>query len=264
MNKKEFGSYLRTLRKEKGLTLVELANLTGVSNPYISQIENGKFLPSPDILEKLAKGLEVSSVNLLLKSGHLGEDAAKEVQSKGLKVYLEEFIEDLTRTYENIDESSSDHLKDKKKKLEPLLKDIENIKNEISMFNDDIPEGERAIQEKYLIGEIDQEERKNLFEDEFGITEKKEKIKNLESKIENLNLIKESTNNNLDIMRLINQDRVSFLGKELSRSDKLKISKTIAAILSDHAPNEIELHVTDSHKKNKINFDIDSTFYSEE
>lgn len=264
MDKVEFGKYLRSLRKKKGLTLVELANITGVSNPYISQIENGKFLPSPDILEKLAKGLKVSSVNLMLQSGHLGKDAAKEVHSKGLKNYLEEMVEDLTRTYESIDDTSSEELKEKKKKIEPLLRDIKKLKSEISLFKDDMPEGERAIQERYLNGEIDDEERRKLFENEFGITERKLEIKNLESKIANLQLIQETANDKLDIIRLINQEGVSFLGKELSRSDKLKISRTIAALLSDQSPDGIDLLVTDSQKKNRLYFDIDSSFYLEE
>lgn len=50
----EFGHYLRGLRKARGLTLVDLNKASGVSQPYLSQIENGKAggVPSPDILKK--------------------------------------------------------------------------------------------------------------------------------------------------------------------------------------------------------------------
>lgn len=69
MDKKEFGQYLKSLRKAKGLTLVGLAEISGVSNPYISQIENGKFLPTPDTLKKLSKGLDVEYLELMQIAG---------------------------------------------------------------------------------------------------------------------------------------------------------------------------------------------------
>ncbi|QNU32611.1 helix-turn-helix transcriptional regulator [Geobacillus sp. 47C-IIb] len=42
MYNKEFGDYLRSLRKRKNLSIKELQELSGVSDAYISQIENGK------------------------------------------------------------------------------------------------------------------------------------------------------------------------------------------------------------------------------
>lgn len=68
-----FGEYIRELRKKKRLTLVQLSNLSGVSNPYLSQIENDKFIPSPEILRKLSEPLGVNQLELLLKSGNSEE-----------------------------------------------------------------------------------------------------------------------------------------------------------------------------------------------
>lgn len=66
-----FAEYLKNLRREKGLSLRELAERSGVSNAYISQIERGKRgVPSPDVLEKLAAGLGVSYAELMRAAGY--------------------------------------------------------------------------------------------------------------------------------------------------------------------------------------------------
>ncbi|NNU92428.1 helix-turn-helix transcriptional regulator [Geobacillus thermodenitrificans] len=72
MYNKEFGDYLRSLRKRKNLSIKELQELSGVSDAYISQIENGKKpIPSPKTLEKLYKHLDVSFEQLLEKAGYI-------------------------------------------------------------------------------------------------------------------------------------------------------------------------------------------------
>lgn len=70
----KFGEYLRRIRKLKGLTLTKLEELSGVSNSYLSQVENGQFKPSVEILKKLAKVLDVPYIELLQKAGVLEED----------------------------------------------------------------------------------------------------------------------------------------------------------------------------------------------
>lgn len=69
---KEFGKYLKSLRKAKGLTLVQLKKATSLSQPYLSQIENGlKGIPSVEVLKKLAGPLGESPINLMVKAGHI-------------------------------------------------------------------------------------------------------------------------------------------------------------------------------------------------
>lgn len=71
MNPREFGTYLKGLRKTRGLTLTQLGELIGYSNPYLSQIENGlKGFPSPELLKKLAGPLEVHYADLMVRAGH--------------------------------------------------------------------------------------------------------------------------------------------------------------------------------------------------
>jgi transcriptional regulator with XRE-family HTH domain len=67
------GEYLREQRTSARLSLRQLADLAGVSNPYLSQIERGVKKPSAEILQQLAKGLQISSESLYVKAGFLDE-----------------------------------------------------------------------------------------------------------------------------------------------------------------------------------------------
>ncbi len=67
------GEFIRTRRKDAELSLRNLAKLAGVSNPYLSQIERGLRKPSAEILQGIAKALEVSSETLYVKAGILEE-----------------------------------------------------------------------------------------------------------------------------------------------------------------------------------------------
>lgn len=73
-DKKEIGRYLAQLRKSRRLSARQLAKQSGVSQAYISQIERGVYNnPQPDILEKLAKALDVSQMELLIQAGIVKE-----------------------------------------------------------------------------------------------------------------------------------------------------------------------------------------------
>ena len=68
-----FGSYLRTQRQLAQLSLRQLAELTRVSNPYLSQIERGLHEPSVHVLRSLAKALNVSAETVLEQAGLIAE-----------------------------------------------------------------------------------------------------------------------------------------------------------------------------------------------
>lgn len=72
------GDYLREQRLSHRLSLRQLSELAGISNPYLSQIERGLKRPSAEILQQLAKGLEVSAETLYVKAGILDEHPASE------------------------------------------------------------------------------------------------------------------------------------------------------------------------------------------
>lgn len=70
----ELGQYLKNLRKSKNITLREAAKRSGVSHPYLSQLENGKNdKPSPEVLKKLAETYDRKYEVLLEIAGYLDE-----------------------------------------------------------------------------------------------------------------------------------------------------------------------------------------------
>lgn len=68
------GDYVREQRLNARLSLRQLAELTGVSNPYLSQIERGLRRPSAEVLQQLAKALRVSSQQLYVRAGLISPD----------------------------------------------------------------------------------------------------------------------------------------------------------------------------------------------
>jgi transcriptional regulator with XRE-family HTH domain len=67
-----FYDKLKDMRKLKGFTIRELADRSGVSAAYISQLENGnRGIPSPDVLMKLSEGLNTSYSELMDIAGYL-------------------------------------------------------------------------------------------------------------------------------------------------------------------------------------------------
>ena len=69
----ELGAYIRQQRESARLSLRKLSRIAGVSNPYLSQIERGLRKPSAEILQAIAKALEISSETLYVKAGILEE-----------------------------------------------------------------------------------------------------------------------------------------------------------------------------------------------
>lgn len=68
----DFYEQLKDLRKLKGFTIRELADRSGVSAAYISQLENGnRGVPSPEVLKKLSEGLNTSYSTLMQAAGYL-------------------------------------------------------------------------------------------------------------------------------------------------------------------------------------------------
>jgi transcriptional regulator with XRE-family HTH domain len=65
------GDYIRQQREQAKISLRQLADQAGVSNPYLSQIERGLRKPSADILQQLARALHVSAETLYVQAGIL-------------------------------------------------------------------------------------------------------------------------------------------------------------------------------------------------
>ncbi|MGK9459687.1 helix-turn-helix domain-containing protein [Streptomyces sp. AC602_WCS936] len=65
------GEYLREQRRNAQLSLRQLADAAGVSNPYLSQIERGLRKPSAEVLQQVAKALRISAETLYVRAGIL-------------------------------------------------------------------------------------------------------------------------------------------------------------------------------------------------
>ena len=68
------GDYLREQRVSARLSLRQLAEQAGVSNPYLSQIERGLRRPSAEVLQQLAKALRISAEQLYVRAGIVSPD----------------------------------------------------------------------------------------------------------------------------------------------------------------------------------------------
>ena len=70
----ELGGFIRSQREVARISVRRLAELADVSNPYLSQIERGLRKPSADILQQIAKALQISSESLYVRAGILDPD----------------------------------------------------------------------------------------------------------------------------------------------------------------------------------------------
>jgi transcriptional regulator with XRE-family HTH domain len=70
-----FGAFVRSQRKLANLTLRQLAELTSLSNPYLSELERGMHQPSVRVLKQLSEALNVSAEMLLAHAGLIDRQA---------------------------------------------------------------------------------------------------------------------------------------------------------------------------------------------
>jgi transcriptional regulator with XRE-family HTH domain len=73
----ELGEFIKSQREVASMSVRRLADLAGVSNPYLSQIERGLRRPSAEVLQALAKALQISAETLYVRAGLLTDDDAE-------------------------------------------------------------------------------------------------------------------------------------------------------------------------------------------
>ncbi|MBL7497681.1 helix-turn-helix transcriptional regulator [Frankia sp. CNm7] len=78
LNVRELGDFIRDQRRAAHISLRQLAQQAGVSNPYLSQIERGLRKPSAEILQQIAKALRISAEVLYVQAGILEEREGSE------------------------------------------------------------------------------------------------------------------------------------------------------------------------------------------
>lgn len=67
------GAHIRQQREAAHLSLRELARRAEVSNPYLSQVERGLRRPSAEILQQIARALQISAETLYVRAGLLDD-----------------------------------------------------------------------------------------------------------------------------------------------------------------------------------------------
>jgi len=114
---RDIGEFIRDLRSSARISLRELADRAGVSNPYLSQIERGLRKPSAEVLAQIASALRVSTPLMYLRAGLLNEKDGQGVlaaiaadpdlnisQKQSLSQIYETFRRENARTTSNDDE----------------------------------------------------------------------------------------------------------------------------------------------------------------
>ena len=84
---RDLGEFIRDQRRNARLSLRNLSERAGISNPYLSQIERGLRKPSADILQQIARALRISAETLYVRAGILEprEDGTDDVESAILR-----------------------------------------------------------------------------------------------------------------------------------------------------------------------------------
>ncbi|MEH7250302.1 helix-turn-helix transcriptional regulator [Neobacillus niacini] len=208
MSTKEFGQFLRQLRKEKELTVRKLAELSNVSQSYITNLENNKRgVPSYDVLKKLSEALELRYSELLYRAGYFTEEEY-EVYRK-IEARSEAIYERLKKVI--------DLLSTNGKFRQNILKDLIPIFNNDQVFSgyqfgyvfifDDIVEKLKIDPEHDISDFLDEfqkyyntDEVKNLLKyatDDF----KEDTLKKLEKVAIKHNLLESNTNDLVEFLR---------------------------------------------------------------
>ncbi len=78
----DIGTFIRAQREAAQVSVRQLAEKAGVSNPYLSQIERGLRRPSAEVLNQIAKALRMSAEVLYIRAGILEpQEAAGETRA---------------------------------------------------------------------------------------------------------------------------------------------------------------------------------------
>ena len=111
----KIGKFLKKTREKQSLTLRKVQELTGISNAYLSQVENAKIKkPSPSILHKLAICYRLSYEHLLRLSGHPAPTA--DTLSTNSSFRIGGWAKDLTKDEEERLKEYLDFLRSRRKR----------------------------------------------------------------------------------------------------------------------------------------------------
>ncbi|WP_434296259.1 helix-turn-helix domain-containing protein [Clostridium sporogenes] len=106
-----FGEFFKNIRKEKGLSQRQLAELSHISNTEISRIESGERQnPSPNILKSIAPHLGISYGELMIKAGYIDESIEHEKYTEHIFRNCDGEFADTIKLAKNIQDKDSEIL----------------------------------------------------------------------------------------------------------------------------------------------------------
>jgi transcriptional regulator with XRE-family HTH domain len=127
---RDIGGFIRDLRRNAQISLRQLAEQAGVSNPYLSQIERGLRKPSAEVLGQLAHALRVSTPLMYLRAGLLDASGGQGVlaaiaadpdlnisQKQSLSQIYETFRRENTRSADDAAAAAADDADDEDEDL---------------------------------------------------------------------------------------------------------------------------------------------------
>jgi transcriptional regulator with XRE-family HTH domain len=108
------GEFLRRQRELSQLSIRQLADICGISNPYLSQIERGLRVPSSVILQALSKGLKLSAETLYTQAGILDPQETEEsdvvkavMHDPSLSARQREMLIDMYSSFRKVNEADA-------------------------------------------------------------------------------------------------------------------------------------------------------------
>ncbi len=235
MNAKEFGEKLKEYRLSAGLTLTQLGDMIDYSNPYLSQIENGKKgIPSPELLKKLSQPLGISYNELMFRAGHFNEHEYRSI--KDYEARIEELNNKLVKVI-NILSEDGEFLPKVREDLIPVLKHdsftvipfqdyiytFENYIKESLLNNNHINEFNKF----YNVKEV-KEHLLNYVSDDY----KEEILKELERIAIKYNLLElELGSNSNDLADLLNNEDITYKNNPINNQQRKLLSAYLDALL---------------------------------
>jgi len=109
----DIGTFIRDLRQTAKISLRQLADKAGVSNPYLSQIERGLRKPSAEVLQQIASALRVSTPAMYLRAGLLDSEGQQGVLAAiaadpELTIAQKQSLSQIYETFRNENKRQSD------------------------------------------------------------------------------------------------------------------------------------------------------------
>ena len=95
MEEPNFGQFLKSLRERQRMSMRDVEKESGVSNPYIAQIEKGdRPPPRPEILRKLAGVYKVTVRELFMRAGYLDEPEVTATEEERIEAAFQYVLSD--------------------------------------------------------------------------------------------------------------------------------------------------------------------------